>query len=405
MSLKSLPVEILLLICGDLDTADLNALTRTCSPMFSLLGDFLYQRTVKSGEYKSEFKFLYAVIYRQANAVSKFLKAGVSMSAFKGYTRSAQPIRRMFSCLSAEKRYAVTDQLHPLLAAAYFGNIIVIKVLLDEANANINFYDGFGYTALHYAIETDNPDMIKLLLEQGARMGDHHKKKAVKAPFVHAAEVGNRYAVTLMFDILGPKKATRAKRLCEEACYRACKKKHYDIVDFLLSRGVDVNLCVDQRGLLYWPTIDCDLPKIKLLLRHGARMERERGCGIVTLLSKCGSWFGTEKSTGMDIALYLLRSGCCNITNGGIHACALWHIAKYSGSRGHKDYLTPLQREEVMNLFLEKGFDAKRCQHGCFARRGQTSLVTKMCRRVSTLVEYVEGQELRYDSVDETDMF
>lgn len=404
MSLKSLPLELLLLICGDLDTADLNALTRTCGHVFSLLNHLLYQRAVKSDEYKSEFRFSYAVIYRQANAVSKFLKAGISMSAFEDYTEDINLIRDTSYCLSAEKRYAVTSELHPLLAAAYFGNIDVTRVLLDEGNVNIDFHDECGHTALHYAIETDNPDMMKLLLEQGARIGDHHEKQAVKAPFVHAAEVGNKNAIELMFNTLQlrnrdnrPDKAIRAKRLCEVACYHACKEKHFDIVDFLLYRGVDAGLRVDQRGLLYWLTIHRDFSRIKSLLRHGVRMEGERDCGIVTLLFKSSSWRGTEKSTGVNIALYLLRSGC-NVANGGIHACALWRIAKYSGSKGLKDYLTPHQQKEVIDLLLEKGFDRKRCQHGCFARKGRTSLLNKMRRH--ELVEYVDEQERRFSSVD-----
>lgn len=354
MSFESLPSEILLLICNNLDTADLNALTRTCSLMSNMLDSLLYQQAVKSDEYKTKFKFLYAVIYRQANAVSKFFKAGVLMSAFEDYTDDVHLVRRHSRCSVVEKRDALTRNFHPLLAAAYFGNIDVTRVLLNEGNANVDFRDRLCKTALHCAIEADHPDMIKLLVEKGAKMEAFNKVAEVKAPFVHAAKFGNKNAVELMFDELqlqnrgnqielcGPQNAISdesIKSLFEVACFEACREGHFDIVHFLLDQGVDANLSVRHRGLPYLVTTGRNIPMINLLLRYGARMECERDCGIVTLLSSCGRWQDTGGSAGVDIVLYLLRSGC-NVANGGIHACALWRIAKLSGSRGHMYYRT-----------------------------------------------------------------
>lgn len=343
----------------------------------------------------------------EANAVSRFFKAGVLMSAFEDCTEVTLRIRRPSCCVSNEKRRALIRCYHPLLVAALFGNVDVIRVLLNEGNANIDFQDGGGKTALHCAIESDRPDVINLLLEQGARMGDYHEKQAVEAPFIYAAKLGNENAVELMFNKLqlqnrgnqlelpGPKKAIfdeSTKRLCEVACFKACREGHFDIMDFLLFQGVDVNLSVEQRHLLYLATTKCNISIIKLLLRYGARMECERDCGIATLLSSCGSWWGIERDAGVDIVLYLLRSGC-NVANGGIHACALWRLAKYSGLIGYRDYATPHQQEEIMSLLLENGYDPeKRCPHACFARKGHTSFTAKM--RGTSLVEYVEKQGL-----------
>ncbi|QKX59347.1 uncharacterized protein TRUGW13939_06481 [Talaromyces rugulosus] len=407
MSFESLPSEILVLVCENLDAAGLNVLARTCSLMFSLLDPLLYQQAVKSDAYKVEF--LHAVIHRQADAVSKFLKAGVSMSAFEDNTEDAIFIRSHSRCISVEKRRALKRAPHPLLAAAHFGNIDVIRVLLNEGNVDIDFQDYSGNTALHCAIGADHPDMIKLLLEQGARMGNYHKRQGVRSPFVHAAQFGNKRAVELMFnklqlhnrdnqleELCGPKKAIfdeSIKRLCEEACYEACQNGYLNIIDFLLYQGVNVNHSVHQRHLLYWATLEGSISIVKLLVKYGARMECERDCGVVTLLYKRGSWDEKERDDPyLGILTHLLRSGC-NVANGGIHACALWGLAKYSGSEGHRSYATSHQREEIMGLLLENGFDQKKCQHGCFKRKGYTSLIPKM--RGQSIVKYVEEQELR----------
>lgn len=408
MSLESLPFEILLLICNNLDAAGLNVLTRTCSRISRLLDRLLYQQAVKSDGYKH--KFLYAVIYGQTNAVFKFLKAGVLMSAFEDCEQGGYWFAHGGSA-SEMKRHAWRYNFHPLLAAAYFGNVDVIVLLLNEGNVNIDCYDCYGKTALHYAIESDRFDIIKLLLEQGARIGDYHKKQSVQSPFIHAAEFGNRNAVRLMFNTLqlrnrgnqlelcGPQKAIfdeSIKSQCEKACYEACRKDYFDIVEFFLYQGTDVNASVNQRRLLYWVPIEGGTRLVELLVKYRARMESERDCGIVTLLSRNGDWHddheGRNRNPSMDRVMYLLRSGC-NVANGGIHACALWALAQYSGSKGHRWYATSREREEIMTHLLKNGFDKKKCKHGCFKRKGKTSLISKMRRQ--GLEEYVEEQELR----------
>lgn len=123
-------------------------------------------------------------------------------------------------------------------------------------------------------------------------------------------------------------------------------------------------------------------------------MECERDCGAVTILSSHGWWDAIETDPYLDIIKYLLRSGY-NVANGGVHACALWCLVKYSGSKGHRCYATSRGRMEIMSLLLKYGFDQKKCRHGCFKTIGETSLIAKMRARGSILEEYVEEQELR----------
>ena len=122
-------------------------------------------------------------------------------------------------------------------------------------------------------------------------------------------------------------------------------------------------------------------------------MEHERDCGVVTALISSGSMCKDDVRIGVSTekALHLLRSGC-NVANGDMLACALWCIAKCSGTTGHLWYATSDQREEMMRLMRKNGFDEKNCRHNCFKRRSD-SLKDKLGR--GELIRYVTNQGLR----------
>lgn len=103
-----------------------------------------------------------------------------------------------------------------------------------------------------------------------------------------------------------------------------------------------MNLSIEQRRLLFWATIQGNLSTVKVLVNYGARMEHERDCGVVTALIHSGiPPFMDDVRIGVSAekALYLLRSGF-NVTNGDMLACALWCIAKCSGTTGHQWFAT-----------------------------------------------------------------
>jgi hypothetical protein len=255
------------------------------------------------------------------------------------------------------------------------------------------FQNYYVYTALHYAVDADHSDIIKLLLERGASIGDTNTE--AQSPLVYAAICGNRNAVELVFnklqlqlDLCGSNVIfdESLKRLCGKACFEACRKGYFDIIHFFLYRGFDVNSFVgeEQEKLLHVATTFRHTSIVESLVKHGARMECERDCGAVRLLSVGCSWNKNYIDTDhLDIIMYLLRSGC-NVANGGIHACALWALVKYSGKLGGKQnprwhyVATTRQRKALMSLLRENGFNQRKCPHGCFKMTGDASLLLKI---------------------------
>jgi ankyrin repeat protein len=367
MILEKFPIEILLLISDVLDVTDINVLAQTCKSMLGILEPLLYQRARKipNDAYKS--RFLYATIHGQASAISKFLKAGVSISVFKRYTDDFIRARtNSITGMSAVKRQTSKIKFHPLLAAALFGHIEVVTMLLNEDDVDVDFHDRSNKTALRYATEGDHLDVIKLLLKKGATI--IVKGNIRNSSFILAADVGNKIALEMMFNELNnrstPEKIMRKQ--CETACYLACVKGFASIVDFLLSHGVDVNLHVRNRRLLYWASHNGSLAAVKALVIHGARMEKERDCGIVSALYHHHRSQETNNTEpGVGIVMHLLESGC-NVANGGLHACALWRIVHASGTvRGGCD-LTRTQQNRIIKLLKKNGFDQKKCRNKCW---------------------------------------
>jgi Ankyrin repeats (3 copies) len=393
MRFTSLPVELMLVTFDLTDLADLNVLSRTSKSMFDVVGRLLYRRGAQDSARTCRTRILYAAIHGQTNAISKLWSAGISMNGFENYTdsfiRTRENVYHNSLNSNIAKRTALEIDFHPLLAAALFGHVSVLSLLLSEGNVDIDFQDKSGRTALHYAIENDHSHVIRILLERGATL-----MPTKISPLVFAADVGNRDAVEMVVNELN-KRAVPVKVLKTEsrnACRKACMKGFDDIVDVLLRHGTDVNLPVNSRGLLFWASSNCHLSTVKVLLKYGAKMESERDCGVVNALfhRKPG-----EESGEFDpkIVTYLLESGC-NVANGGLHACALWRILNEPDNSGQRRnhcsrYFMATQKEknQIIKLLRKNGFDKKKCRHGCWEGAFKEEFEKKF--RKGHLLEYI----------------
>lgn len=361
ISLMLLPLEILLLINEFLELEDIRAMSITCSYMSSALDSMLYKRAIDTGVYKQ--KFLYATCWGRAAAISKFLKGGVSMTEFSSHIYSG--FSWYYSDISCAKRAALTlcrnpgrPEFHPLLAAANFGYVDVTRTLLIEGNANVNFEDGCRNTALFYTIRNDHLDVTRILLDQGAKLTDDENGHD-KSPFIYAANFGNKDALEMMYNELQNRSLSKNAilDLCQKACFSAFAGGFTEIVEYFLYKGVDVNHYFwDKRvegSLLHHASIRCDFPMMKLLVKHGARMENDKDTGAISVFRV------RSKESAKEVVRQLLKFGC-NVANGGRHACALWRIAQ-----GYSQ-LDP--DRTLIELLQKHGFDKEKCQDECWIK-------------------------------------
>ncbi|QKX59592.1 uncharacterized protein TRUGW13939_06729 [Talaromyces rugulosus] len=359
--LPSLPLEIWLLICEFLGLEDLCAMIMTCSYMKTALNSILYKRAIITGVHKP--MFLYAAIWGRATAISKFLKEGVSMSEFDSH-KYGWLLEDYHDLIDTKRRTPRLDpDVHPLFAAAYFGQADVVRTMLTEGNANVDFTDDSGRTALVYTARSGNIDVAKILLEHGAKLMENAQARTQNeySPLTYAAGTGSTEVFELIYSEL-QRRSTSEKTIlnqCEQACALACQYGRTDIVEFFLLKGtVRVNSYIGDKGsLLYRASITANSKMIRLLVRYGAKMENELDTGLVSVFKS----FPLPKAT--DVATQLLKLGC-NVANGNRHACGLWRIA-----RGYRGEQKP--ELKLIELLREKGFNKDNCQDGCWGKGGK----------------------------------
>ncbi|MDO5305663.1 MAG: ankyrin repeat domain-containing protein, partial [bacterium] len=64
---------------------------------------------------------------------------------------------------------AVKSNTTPLIWASFNGNLAMVKNLA-EAGANVNVVNADGFTPLHAAVESENPEVVRYLLQRGAKI-------------------------------------------------------------------------------------------------------------------------------------------------------------------------------------------------------------------------------------------
>lgn len=255
----------------------------------------------------------------------------------------------------------VDPGIHPLLAAVIFGHVNVVRTLLAEGNANIDFENRYGETALIYAINNFRLDMAEFLLGQGAKlMALDENDRNMKSPVIYAAKVGNKDVLEMMYRELRNRSIliNTISNLSQQACFSACDAGHTDIVEFFLLNGVRVNDYFQDKGsLLYHASIKAHFKIIKLLVKYGARMENEKDTGVVSVFHH------RRLPTAKTVVTELLKSGC-NVANGNRHDCALWRIARGYNRKLNPDY-------KLIDLLKERGFDKEKCRDKCWMTRNR----------------------------------
>jgi ankyrin repeat protein len=248
-------------------------------------------------------------------------------------------------------------------------NIVdITKVLLDagaEVDAESDAYGG-GSTALGLVATSIHPEeagvqipLIKVLLSAGAEM-DHRSSAGhghslvisclangqpeaaeffagLGAPIdlQAAAGLGRLDKVKELVDEAGTLKPAETKKQMNSAFLSACSWGRKHVVEFLLEKGVDPNLCDDRgRNGLHCAAFGANTDVARVLLQYGTSVDareqdfqatpldvalwtwgnigdelvRERCYDIVTLLVEAGSKFDPKHWTSPDGTSHLLEA-------------------------------------------------------------------------------------------------
>eukprot|EP00063_Salmo_salar_P071140 XP_014045975.1 PREDICTED: transient receptor potential cation channel subfamily A member 1-like isoform X3 [Salmo salar] len=182
---------------------------------------------------------------------------------------------------------------YPIHAAAFAGAKKSMQVVLQKGEeigysieTHINYVDKSFSTPLHLAVRGGNLEVIKLCIEQGAKIDQQQCDKSTALHF--ACTQGATEAVKLMLS--AHDRVCDVINLTDGACQTPLHKTtifdHAELAEYLISKGGDIN-AIDCKG--HTPLLlatSCSAWKtVSLLLTHGAnlKIKDKHGCNFLHL--------------------------------------------------------------------------------------------------------------------------
>lgn len=118
------------------------------------------------------------------------------------------------------------------------GETETVKAMLNSGDADVNKVIGFGKTPIFYAVENGHIDMVKLLMEKGAKINVRDDEG--RGPLTMAAIKGNDAMVKAMVEA-GGEIDSKGKEGMTALMIYADKKDGLPMVKYLVQKGADVN--------------------------------------------------------------------------------------------------------------------------------------------------------------------
>ena len=165
----------------------------------------------------------------------------------------------------------VATSLHPHLAGV---QIQLMQLLLDHgAQLDSENSSGNKQTAVLACLANGRFEAAVYLAEKGARLD-----------LESAAGLGRLDIVRNYFDERGKLKRPATKKQLQSAFLHACGWGRNSVVEFLLTKGVDVGIkSGDRQTALHWAAIGGQLDTMKLLLKYNPPLEAKNEYGGTVL--------------------------------------------------------------------------------------------------------------------------
>lgn len=139
--------------------------------------------------------------------------------------------------------------------ACEYNEVEVARVLITEMKANVRAFTNNCKTPLSYAVEANNPNLIKLLKEEMAK--DGAPNGADSSLFLHrAASAGRLVEVRCLVKKHRPW-INSLNEYGETPLHVAARSRSFDVIAYLIKEGANLGI-EDKRGRKFWDLICAD---------------------------------------------------------------------------------------------------------------------------------------------------
>jgi ankyrin repeat protein len=168
-----------------------------------------------------------------------------------------------------------------IVDAVRTGDTARVRALIEK-RVDVNAPQQDGTTALHWAVDRDQPDMVQMLIRAGANVKAANRFGAT--PLWLASVNGN--AKTLAMLLEAGADARSANGDGETALMVAARTGKTDAVNLLLARGADPNVKEGWRGqtALMWAAAEGHAAVIETLVARGADLKARSNAGFTAIL-------------------------------------------------------------------------------------------------------------------------
>ena len=183
---------------------------------------------------------------------------------------------------------AIVDEYDTLTSAVFVWSANPAQQiihLLIESGANPNLCSTDGTTALHWAAFSDDSELVKILIEAGARVEAEQPEDGDTSLHV-ASEHSNLKIVKLLLEAGGESALNRFNYVARTPLMWAAEKGNIDIARALIEAGSDVNANDESRigdTALLKATEEGNFEIVQLLVESGADPTIPGWMGITAL--------------------------------------------------------------------------------------------------------------------------
>ena len=251
---------------------------------------------------------------------------------------------------------------NPLIEAVKSGDKQAVASLLKDKSIGANAASPDGTTALHWAIDRNDPALVGMLIDGGADVNLANRYGVM--PISLAVERGNAPIVTRLLAAGADANATMPEG--ETALMTAARNGKADVIRALLVRGAKVNARDGYRGetALMWAAGKNNAAAIRMLVEFGADVKLRTESKMRPSSSEdVGAHHKTPEPTSFSAFLFAVRGGHMDAVRALLEAGADVND-KLSDGRNALIVACANGHWELASYLLDKGADPKSADAG-----------------------------------------